>query len=235
MLNHGACDDTRTGGNAMATPPDARIQPSGRRRLFVRHSVPRQIPGVPARDWRLSDDGRRRAEMLARHVATWVSGPALLATSDEPKARETAGVLGAALGLIPRVVPDLREHDRTGVAYLQGEDFAAAVARFFAHPEERVFGAESAAESLARFSSAVSGLTAAAPPGDILIVTHGTVLSLFVAATTGADAAAFWRSLPLPALAVLAPRPRADAAPAGDSSWRLAELWPPDGWEAVST
>jgi broad specificity phosphatase PhoE len=219
----------------MATPAGDHTTPPGRRLLFVRHSVPRQAPDVPAREWRLSDEGAVRARALARHVAI-ISRPALLASSDEPKARDTAAILGAALGLDARVVPDLREHDRTGVAYRSPEDFTAVVARFFAHPAERVFGAESAAEALARVSSAVSGLIAAAPSGDILIVTHGTVLSLFVAATTGADAAAFWRRLPLPALAVLRPRPSDDGAdPSAAAPWRLDALWPPDGWERTPT
>src|SRR5262249_6005844 len=150
--------------------------------LLVRHSTPEIALGVPARDWRLSAEGRARAHLLAERLTAY--SPALLASSDEPKAIETASILGQRLGLSSEIVPDLREHERPNAPLLDAAAFQAAIARFFAHPEAIVFGAESAAQALARFSHAVSGLIARAPAGDTLLVTHGTVLALFVAAVT---------------------------------------------------
>jgi broad specificity phosphatase PhoE len=189
--------------------------------LFVRHSLVAVTPGVPAREWRLSDEGRCRAQMLAEHVAPYT--PVRLVSSAEPKALATADVLGERLGLAVEAVAGLHEHAR-GSVFLGQEEFAAALARFFAAPRERVFGDESSAEVLARFSAAVGKVTALPPagaPGALLIVTHGTALALYVAAAVGLDANAFWRALGLPALVALA------SSDAGARPWTLREVWPP--------
>jgi broad specificity phosphatase PhoE len=192
--------------------------------LFVRHSLVEIVPGVPVREWRLSDEGRRRAQMLAEHVAPYA--PVRLVSSVEPKALATAEILGERLGLGVEAVAGLHEHERSSGVFLGQEEFAAALARFFAAPRERVFGDESAAEVLARFSAAVRKVTAQAPsgaPGALLTVTHGTALALYVAAAVGLDACAFWRERGLPALVALA------SSDAGTRPWTLREVWsPPD-------
>jgi broad specificity phosphatase PhoE len=65
-----------------------------------------------------------------------------------------------------------------------GVTFQEASTRFFAHPEEVVFGAESADQALAYISHTVGSLMARASSGDTLLVTLGTVLALYVAAIT---------------------------------------------------
>lgn len=99
--------------------------------------------------------------------------------------------------------------------------FADTLSRFLAYPRELVFGRGTSAQARDRFSGAVSDLISLSFPGAILIVTHGTVLSRFVAAATGLDAHACWRARPIPALVVLAPPTQ------GPHGWRLEELWPP--------
>jgi broad specificity phosphatase PhoE len=169
--------------------------------LLVRHAAPEVVPGVPAREWRLSDDGRRAAEALAARVTPYL--PSLVATSAEPKARETAELLAARLGVPTESAAGLHEHVRDNVGYLGRERFEAAVAACFARPDELVLGRETAAQALARFSRAVEAVLAAHPAGNLAIVTHGTVMALFVAARTGRDPLPFWRGLALPDLVVL--------------------------------
>ncbi len=179
-------------------------------------------PGVPASDWRLSAEGRARAAQLAAHLVPYA--PSRLVSSLEPKAVETAAILGKRLGLGVEIVPGLHEHERRSVPYLGAEAFAAAITRFFATPQERVFGQESAAEALGRFAGALHDITAshaARGPQAILIVTHGTVLSLYAAAATGADAHGLWQALDLPALVVLASTDE-PARPYG-----MREIWSP--------
>jgi broad specificity phosphatase PhoE len=96
----------------------------------------------------------------------------------------------------------LHEHERDTVVFLRRAEFEAAVAGFFARPDELALGRETAAQALDRFSRAVDGVLAAHPQGTVAIVTHGTVLSLFVAARTGVDPFPFWRDLALPELVV---------------------------------
>ena len=95
-------------------------------------------PSVPASDWRLSAEGRARAAQLAAHLMPYA--PSRLVSSLEPKAVEAAAILGKRLGLGVEIVPGLHEHERRSVPYLGAEAFAAAITRFFATPQERVFG-----------------------------------------------------------------------------------------------
>lgn len=173
----------------------------GWRLLLIRHSAPEIVPGAPARDWRLSAEGRRRCDALARRVAAYA--PRVLVTSVEPKARETAELVGARLGMPVETAAGLHEHERDNVGYLGREAFEAAVAEFFARPDALVLGRETAAQALARFSRAVDAVLAAHPTGTLAVVTHGTVLTLFVAARAGIEPLPFWRGLVLPDLVAL--------------------------------
>jgi broad specificity phosphatase PhoE len=164
--------------------------------LLVKHSLPRIEQGLPAFEWRLGEEGRARcgplAELLARH------SPQLLAASTEPKARETAELVGARLGLETTLSDGLREHARISVPFVEPDEFHRRVAELFARPDELVFGEETAKQALARFSAAVDALH-----GTVVAVTHGTVISLYVAARTGADGFELWCRLGLPSLVVI--------------------------------
>jgi len=126
------------------------------------------LPGScgPPRDGRLPQLAEPR---ISRLQPGDCQSPVLLASSDEPKAVETTSIFSKRLGLSIEIVPDLHEHERPNGPHLDAAAFQAAITRFFAHPEEIVCGAESANRALA---------------GDTLLVTHGTVLALFVAAIT---------------------------------------------------
>ena len=100
------------------------------------------------------------------------------------------------------VAPGLHEHDRRGVPYLDGATFEASVERFFARPDDLVFGNETAAQAGERFAAAVERALAQHPSGDVGVVAHGTVVSLFVARHAGVDPFALWRRLGLPSFVV---------------------------------
>lgn len=177
----------------------------GRRLILVRHSVPEVAPDVSAREWRLSTEGRQRAAALAGRLATAQDTVAAVVSSVEPKAAETAAILAEAWGRPYETVEGLHEHDRSNVGWMSRERFEAAVTDFFRRPKELVLGRETAAEALARVERAVAGVLAKHPRGDLVIVTHGTVMTLFVAATNPLDAVAFWHGLALPDAVILAP------------------------------
>lgn len=159
--------------------------------LLVRHSAPEIDPSVPSEEWPLSEDGRRRCAALAERLSGY--GPRMLVTSPEPKARETAELVAPALGVDVAVSDGLRETARRTVGWLSREELDEGIRRFFDRPGEVVFGEESGAAALNRFEAAVVALHEPA-----VVVTHGTVLSLFVAARTGRDPFDLWRSLELP-------------------------------------
>lgn len=66
-----------------------------------------------------------------------------------------------------------------------------------------MFGDESADEALARFAGGVDAAVDSTVPGSVLIVAHGTVISLFVAARAGLDAWSLWQRLGLPSFVTL--------------------------------
>lgn len=112
-------------------------------------------------------------------------------------------MVAASFGTSASPRDGLREHDETGAAFFHNEaEFASAVREFFARPDERVFGAESAQEALTRFIAEVDGL-ASERDGTVAVVSHGRVISLYVASRTQLDPFDIWRQLTLPSFVVL--------------------------------
>lgn len=170
--------------------------------VLLRHSIPEINPDVPAAAWHLSAEGRQRCAALAAQLAAF--RPSVIATSTEPKALQTAELVAARLGLSVTTDDALREHDRAGLGYLAPSAFQGAMAAFFARPDEPALGRETAAQARARFGAAVERALAAHPAGNLVIVTHGTVLTLFTAHHAGIEPLGFWRGLGMPAYAVFA-------------------------------
>jgi broad specificity phosphatase PhoE len=173
-----------------------------RRLVLVRHSQPEIVPGVPASGWHLSDTGRDRCRALAERLATY--DLAVVVASREPKAVETGQIVARALGLPFEMAADLHEHERPNVGLLTDEEqFQARVVSVFEHPGELVFGCETGDEAHRRFAAAMANVIEQHPHGNLAIVAHGTVMTLFVARAAGLDPVPFWRRLGLPAFVVL--------------------------------
>jgi broad specificity phosphatase PhoE len=170
--------------------------------ILVRHSLPEFVSGVPASQWRLSAEGRRRCEVLAGHLAAY--DLAVVVASEEPRAAETGQIVARMLDLSFETAPDLHEHER-GVVQDMGsqEAFQAQVARLFERPGERVLGYETADQAHTRFAAAVARVLEQHPTGNPAIVSHGTVMTLLVARANDLDPLPFWKRLGLPAFAVL--------------------------------
>ena len=172
-----------------------------RKLILVRHSLPVITGEQPASRWQLSEEGRRRCERLAGLLAA--HHPSAIVTSMEPKAIETGQVAGERLGIPVEAASNLHEHERPGTDLDTLERFQAKVARLLEHPSEWVFGAETGDQARERFSAAVDDAMKQHPAGNVVIVTHGTVMTLFVARVAGIDPVPFWKGLGLPAYVVL--------------------------------
>ncbi len=72
----------------------------------------------------------------------------------------------------------------------------------FAQPDSAVFGSESASAALTRFTAAVGRITSD-EPDDVVIVSHGTVISLYVGARADVSAAELWATLGFPSYVTL--------------------------------
>jgi broad specificity phosphatase PhoE len=172
-----------------------------RRLLLIRHGPPLIRQDTPARGWPLSEDGRLACEDFAGRLAAY--DVTAMISSAEPKARETAAILAARLGLTPGVDADLAEHARDNAPFLGRADFEAAIRRLFAEPDALVFGQETATQAYTRFALAVQRALAAQPRGDVALVTHGTVMTLYAERHASVEPFAFWQALRMPDLFAL--------------------------------
>lgn len=174
--------------------------------IFIRHSISRQIPGTSAHQWELTDEGRARCADLAAALTPYRVNR--IASSDEPKALQTAEVVASHLSLeTPLIIePEFGETRRATAPYFDSNaEFAAAVKRAIAQPDAVVFGEESFNDARKRFIDALSRLVERYPDETLAVVTHGTVLSLVLEHYAGIDAYETWQSLKMPAYAVLTP------------------------------
>jgi broad specificity phosphatase PhoE len=166
-----------------------------RRLILFRHSLPDVRRDMPAAEWHLSPEGVARARALARRLQP--NDANAVFTSREPKAIETAEVIAGELGLDVEAVPGLHEHERPRAQMLSRDTFEQSVRNLFARPTELVFGAETADQARRRFTLAVMRLVTRSI-SDVMIVTHGTVMTLFVAEATGVEPFAFWKRQEMP-------------------------------------
>lgn len=170
--------------------------------ILIRHSQSHPQPERPASQWSLTEAGRRRCIALAERLAAYA--PDVLVTSRERKASETGALVAARLGLPALGADGLHEHLREHVGWLPNPAFEQVVAAFFMRPNELVFGEETAGQAGVRFDTAVRDVLAAHPGQTIAMVSHGTVIALFVAQHTGIAPLPFWKRLGMPAIVVFA-------------------------------
>ena len=172
-----------------------------RRLILARHSKPEIERDRPASDWRLGEEGRRLAELLAAKLGGF--NPGVISSSREPKAVETAEIVAGVLGVPAEVKEGLEEHHRDNVPFFPRKaDFERAVEEFFRKPSQLVLGTETAEQSLERVTAAIGAVI---EPGrtDNLVITHGTVITLYVAQVAAIDPVQFWSRLGVPSYVVL--------------------------------
>ncbi len=159
------------------------------------------VSTVPAKEWRLSQSGQVRCSALAEKLESF--SPDVIISSTEPKAIETAQIVAHQLNKPLNTVEGLHEHDRTGVGLFNKEQFEIKVKDFFENPDKLIFGRETANQALARFSKALTSAELDHPNKNIVIVAHGTVITLFVNQFNTIETFSFWRKLDLPSFVVL--------------------------------
>lgn len=153
-------------------------------RLFlVRHAKPRIDPARHHSEWELDPAGEPQLKKLAM-LPHW-SEAYRIVSSKEPKALRTAEYIAGLHRLPPpETLADLGElHKGSFVA-----NHDEAMAALFRHPDKPVGeGWETASAALARFSGAIAALVQDARGRDLIVVSHGTVLSLYLSHLQGRD------------------------------------------------
>ncbi|HWA60321.1 MAG TPA: histidine phosphatase family protein [Caulobacteraceae bacterium] len=170
------------------------------RLILVKHAMPQIDPAVPAKDWRLSDQGWGAATTLAHKLKGF--GPGRVVASPEPKATDTGHVIAEAIGWPFEVEPAFAEHSRATVKFGTQAEVEASIRRLFEEPDRLVYGEETADQAHARFAEAIERHLAASS-GTLLAACHGTVITLWVSRRYGLDPMPFWKSLALPSAVVI--------------------------------
>lgn len=168
------------------------------RLILVRHSISAVDISRPPAEWPLSEAGLRAVGALADTLGD--RDISAIFSSEEPKAAETAGQLARLLECDWSTAPGLHEHERERMDWHGEEAWYALLREFFNNPDDVVFGLESARRALDRFSEAADCVLQEVDgdPGPVAIVSHGTVISLFVARQLGIDPYSIWRKLNMP-------------------------------------
>lgn len=169
--------------------------------ILVKHAMPVIVPDSPPRTWRLSDAGREASARLAKELAALQ--PAAVVTSVEPKAAETGHLIAGRLHIPASTAAGLHEHERDTEPFDTTERFHERMRAFFDVPDTVAYGSESADQAHARYETAIRSVLAAHLSGVIVIVSHGTVMTLLVARANGLDPFSFWRGLGLPSYVVV--------------------------------
>lgn len=164
--------------------------------ILIRHSIPQVDPTQPSHTWLLSKEGRERCKALAKALRP--HHPTRIITSTEPKAQETGQIIASELGLIATTVSGIEEHKRSQIGFLDQNTFKKKIAHLLTDPDTLILGDETGREAQKRFTKTLSYLLQQFPDDTLAIVSHGTVLTLFISAYNTLDPVAFWQSLTLP-------------------------------------
>jgi broad specificity phosphatase PhoE len=168
--------------------------------LLVRHSLPEIRADIPSVQWDLSTVGRLRCEPLARKLKGY--SPSVVVTSIEPKAVQTGAIVAQNLGIPALSFTGLHEHERAEVVSGIRGNFETLLANFFAKPKKLIFGRETAEQALERFLHAMKDVFLKYPAGNTVVVTHGTVITLWTTNLVGGDPFTFWKRLGMPSMVV---------------------------------
>jgi broad specificity phosphatase PhoE len=101
------------------------------------------------------------------------------------------------------IVDGLQEIDRPVLPIMAPAEHERVNARIFSEADSRVIGGESAREAQERFAAAMRIELGRADTGNLVVVTHGTVISLFVREHNDVDAFQLWKRLQCPSFVVL--------------------------------
>lgn len=157
--------------------------------VLVRHAMPNVERGVASRLWGLSEASREDCVLLAHALPSPVTA---IWSSDEPKARETAEVIGLRLGLPVQLDHAFAEVDRPEVWDRDYREVAAAYLRGVIEP-----GWETRDAVIRRFEDGVARASNGAT-NDVMIVNHGLAMTLWLSTKTRFEVEPWWRALMLP-------------------------------------
>ena len=145
-------------------------------------------------DWDLTDLGRQQAHNIGRKLAQrFPDTPFTLYSSDLLRARRTAEIIGAHMGLSPILARELRERDLGRCVGQSVQWLQEHMERQEHTVDDRMFSdGESRRDAWERLAPFYRSLTDSGPE-HILIVSHGDLLGMFHAMWLGLEVEALDR------------------------------------------
>ena len=175
---------------------------SGREIILVRHAMPELERGVASTLWGLAEASREDCVMLANALPSELSTTVF--TSEERKARETAGVLALRRGLQVATDAGFGEVDRPTI---WDDDYRAVAAAYLATGAGE--GWEPRDAVVQRFDAAIERALAVTVSGTLVVVDHGLALSLWLDSVSAINLVPFWEALTLPDAWLFEPQSKA--------------------------
>jgi len=166
---------------------------------FLRHAETAVEPSQPAREWRITTEGLRQTQELAKSdVFRNIEG---IIHSSEQKARQTADVFAEQLNVDLYELSEFDELRRQKAESLSKSEYRFLVRETLTNWERNVPNWESGAEALRRFAEAVKRIDIMFYSRNILVVSHGLVLTLYFCQLRNFQSIAFERWTQMPYLA----------------------------------
>ncbi|MHA2025036.1 MAG: histidine phosphatase family protein [Candidatus Thorarchaeota archaeon] len=158
---------------------------------LLRHAETKVDLSTPAHKWSITPNGKQKAKELASTEAFGlIEG---IVHSSEKKARQTADAFAEGLNVQMYELSGLDELKREHEGKLTEEEYRARVRDTLQNMDENVIGWESGAAALRRFESAVNKVNIMFHQKNILVVSHGIVLTAYFCKLKNFQSIAFER------------------------------------------
>jgi len=149
---------------------------------LLRHAETKIDSNKSARDWELTEAGTLSSMELAKsHVFSKIEG---IVHSSENKARTTADIIAKETGAETYELEEFDELKRNNKGFLTNEEYRALVKEILTNWEQPVQDCESGTDALARFTDGIRRTNMMFYNKNVLIVSHGLVLTLYFSTLT---------------------------------------------------
>ena len=158
---------------------------------FLRHAETQFDQSTPVHEWSITSNGLEKTKELASKEAFEVIQG--IVHSNEKKARQTADTFAEGLDVQMYALSGLDELKREHEGALTDDDYRARVRETLVNMDEIAPGWESGAAALKRFESAVNKINMMFHRKNILVVSHGIVLTAYFCKLKNFQSIAFER------------------------------------------
>jgi len=145
--------------------------------VFLRHAATKKDGDIPVSEWVLTEEGEKCALRLLE--VEYLLDFDVIITSTEKKAYQTAKPLADNLGKEIIQIKELSELDRDSGELMTKEEYDNMKVKIFEDMNYTDFGWETCNHALDRFKKAVDEIEEKYDGKKILIVAHGTVMTLY--------------------------------------------------------